>query len=280
VSGVPLTTRRPTIIGPRSRRWSLGLVEAVAARAVLRALVVRELKVRYAQTVLGVTWVVLQPIAFAATFSVILGRFVGVPSDGVPYFHFAWVSMIVWTCFSSAVLGASQSMVANHALITKVFVPRLLLPTAPVVAAALDGAISLGIFFTYVIVVGSIPSVLGVVGTLLAMCGVLVLAWGVGALGAITTLYFRDVRHALPFVLQLGLFMTPVVFPLSVVPDRFRLLLALNPMTGLIELFRGSVLGTAIDVPSVVVSVAVGVAIVLCSLQVFARLEPHAADRV
>ena len=213
------------------------------SRGLLGFLVWRDVKVRYAQTALGVAWVVLQPVLTMAIFTVIFGRFAGVPSDGAPYALFALAALIPWTYFSNALAGASSSLVQSRALLHQVYFCRLLVPLAPVGAGLLDAAIALLVLVPVLALFAVPPSPVAIV-MLPAMLGVAALAAaGFGFWLSAVNLRYRDVRHAVPFLLQAWMFASPVVYPISVVPERYRLLFAINPMVGVIDGFRSAILG-------------------------------------
>jgi lipopolysaccharide transport system permease protein len=213
-------------------------------RSLLFFLVWREVKVRYAQTVLGAAWAVLQPLLTTVVFTVIFGRFAGLPSDGVPYPLFALAALVPWTYFNTAVSGASNSLLANTSLITKVYFPRLTIPAAPVLAALLDLAVSLVALLALMLIYGVYPSAGALVLLLPSVLMMLLTAAGVGCWLAALNIQYRDVKYVVPFLLQLWMFASPVVYSMSLVPSQYRLAYALNPLAGAIAGFRAGLLGT------------------------------------
>jgi lipopolysaccharide transport system permease protein len=254
-----------THIAPAGAWPRIDLGELWKYRALFVFLVWRDVKARYSQTVLGAGWAVLQPLLSMVVFTVIFGRFARIPSDGVPYAAFSFAALVPWTYFSTALTGASSSLVANPSLITKVYFPRLVIPAAPVLAAVVDFVISfvllLLILAAFRIVPGAetvlvLPVLLGIMMTT---------AVGVGCWLAALTIQYRDFRHVTPFLLQVWMYASPIVYPLSLVPPAYRGVYALNPMVGVIEGFRSVLLGTsALSWPLIAIS-ATGAAVLLAS---------------
>jgi lipopolysaccharide transport system permease protein len=208
----------------------------------------------------------------------VFGRLIGVPSDGVPYWIFSLTGLVLWLFFSQTVTAASASLITNSQLIEKAYFPRLALPTA----ATLSGLIDLAISFAMLVLVVSVagpglrPTIL-LCPLIAALAAMLVLGVG-GALAALTVRY-RDVTYVIPFAIQLWLFATPVVYPLSIVPEKWRLALALNPATGLVETFRWAVLGTSLNPwPYFAISCFSGLVFFLGGLILFRRMEHSFAD--
>lgn len=214
-------------------------------RSLLFFLVWREIKVRYAQTVLGAAWAVLQPLLTTVVFTLIFGRFARLPSDGVPYPLFALAALVPWTYFNTAVSGASNSLLANTSLITKVYFPRLIIPGAPVLAALLDLVVSLVALLVLMLIYGVYPPAGAPVLLLPSVLMMLLTAAGVGCWLAALNIQYRDVKYVVPFLLQLWMYASPVVYSLSLVPSQYRLAYALNPLAGAIAGFRAALLGTS-----------------------------------
>ena len=251
--------------------------ELWAHRDVLSLLAWRDVAVRYKQTLLGVGWIVLQPVLGAALFSLLFGRMMGVPSDGVPYPLFAYASLLPWTFFSRGVLAGGGSLVRNAELLKKVYFPRLLLPAAAILAAAVDLAVGLGVLV--VVRAFSGPPLTGaflLAPLPLALAAITALAVSIWAT-ALDARY-RDVGHALPFLLQLGLFATPVLYPFRLVPEPWRWVIRLNPMTGVLEAFRAAVFGVAADQAAVLAAVAMSGALLATGVLHFRRAEKEIAD--
>jgi len=233
-----------TIIQASSGWVPLRLSELWQYREILYFLVWRDIKVRYKQTVIGATWAIVQPLMAMAVFSVFLGRLAQVPSDGVPYPLFAFCGLVPWTFFANGLQQSSQSLVASTQLITKVYFPRLLIPTARVLAGVPDLALAflllLGMLWHYGAVAKPVRALWLLPLALLAFSTAL----GVGLWFSALNVKYRDIQHAVPFIIQIWLFSTPIAYPASLLPDHWRALYALNPMVGVVEGFRWALLGT------------------------------------
>jgi lipopolysaccharide transport system permease protein len=268
------------VIAP-SRSWvPLHLGELWEYRELLYFLVWREIKVRYKQTALGIAWAVIQPVFTMAVFSLFFGRLGKLPSDGLPYPVFVYCALLPWQLFAFALAESSNSVVANQRLITKVYFPRLIVPIAAVSVGLADFAISCVVLAGLMAAYGIAPSAAAwtlPMFTLLAVATAL----GVGVWLSAINVRYRDVRYTIPFLTQIWLFATPVAYASSLVPGRWRVLYALNPMVGVVEGFRWALLGQA-DSPGAMVAVSAGaVAVLLVSgLFYFRRTERTFADIV
>ena len=268
----------PVILIEPQHGWAdLGIRELWAHRELLYFLVWRDLKVRYKQTIFGVAWAVLPPILLMTVFSVSLGRIQGVGGNVAPYPIFVLTGLVPWMLFSQSVGAASNSLVGGEAILTKVYFPRLLLPFAAVGSFLVDFIAALGVLVIAMIASGGVPSISIV--WLPVFCGlVLVNALGAGTLLAAINVRYRDVKYAVPFLLQLWLFASPVVYAGGLIPASLRWLYALNPMTGAIEGFRWMLLGGASPVDSVVISAITSAALLFAALLYFRRVERTFAD--
>lgn len=253
------------------------LAEVWEHRELLAFLTWRDVRVRYKQTALGAAWAVLQPALTMLVFSVFFGRLAGIPSDGVPYPVFAYCGLLPWQLFAFALSGAAQSLTANERLVTKVYFPRLVLPLSAVLAGLVDFAVAFALLIPLMLVYGVRP---GPAIVLLPACVALAVATAIAVgLGLCAlNVRFRDVRYALPFLTQFWMFATPIAYPGSLVPERWRALLGLNPMAGVVEGFRYALLGTPAPGPLVWVSVAVVLLALVGSLLYFLRVERAFAD--
>lgn len=204
----------------------------------------RDVILRYRQTAVGVVWVLLQPLVAAGIFSLVFGRLAGLSSDGMPYFLFSYMGMLAWNLFSGLVSRASGSLVANQALVAKVFFPRMLVPISSTLAVLLDFAVSLVLGVVLLIVFGVNPG-WGVLLMPVWLVCLLMMALGISLAASALMVKYRDVTYVLPWVLQIGLYATPIAYSLSAVPDAYRFLFFANPLAWLVELFRASMLGTA-----------------------------------
>jgi lipopolysaccharide transport system permease protein len=231
-----------TIIEP-SRGWlSLQLDRVWAYRELLYFLVWRDIKVRYKQAALGVMWIILQPVASMVVFSLLFGSLLNVPSGEVPYPIFAYAALLPWNYFSSSMTRSSTSLVGNAHLITKVYFPRLIIPISGVLSGVVDFLVAFGVLFVLMAIYAIAPT-----ARILLLPGFLLLAL-LTALGfslwlSALNVRYRDVQQLVPFMVQLWMYVTPVVYGSTLIPERFRWLLALNPMTGVVEGFRWALLG-------------------------------------
>jgi lipopolysaccharide transport system permease protein len=270
---------RFTRIAPVGGWPGLNLSELWASRGLLRFLVWREVRVRYAQTVLGASWAVVQPLLTMAVFTIVFGRFARIPSDGQPYWIFALAALVPWSYLSTTVTSASNSLVTNTHLLTKVYFPRLVIPTAPVIAGLLDLAIALLILLLAMVAFGMMPPPQRVWLVPLLVCVMMLTATGVGSLFAALNIQYRDVKHVMPFVVQIWMYASPVAYPLSLVPDRYRLAYALNPMVGVVEGFRTALLGsTTLRPTELVLSSASAIALFAVGTLYFRHTERFFAD--
>ncbi len=233
-----------TIIEP-TRGWApLNWRELWDYREVLYFLVWRDIKVRYRQTLIGAAWAVIQPLMTMLVFTVFFGRLARVPSDGLPYPLFAFAALVPWTFFSRALTLSADSLVASGHLITKVYFPRLLVPLARVIGCLPDLALSLLVLLGLVLWYGRVPNLTAVVWipvfVLIAMCAAL----GVGLWLSALNVQYRDVQHLVPFLTQLWLFATPIAYPSSLLSEPWRTIYAVNPLVGVVEGFRWTLLGS------------------------------------
>ena len=250
------------VIEPSRGLPSLDLRELWRYRELFYFLVWRDVKVRYAQTVLGAGWAVIQPVLTMVIFSIVFGGFAKMPSDGGPYPVFSLAALVPWTYFSRAVTGSSGSLVANTNLITKVYFPRLVTPLAPVLAGLLDLAIAFVILLAVMVGYGIWPHAEALLYVPLAIGIMAMTASGIGCWLAALNIHYRDVKYIVPFLVQIWMYASPVVYPLSLVPEKHRTIYALNPLVGVIESFRSSLLGTPRP-DTYVLWMAAGVAAVL-----------------
>jgi homopolymeric O-antigen transport system permease protein len=240
-------------------------------------LALRDLKVRYKQAVLGASWAILQPVAAAAVFTVVFHRFAGMPSDGVPYPIFAYVGFCIWTYFAGTVTKATQVLVQNSALVSKVYFPRLIAPTATTVPGLLDLVISLALLVVLIPAYGTTIGWAAVI-TPLWFIPLWAAALGTGLWLGTLNVSYRDVNQGVVLLLQLWFFLSPVVYPSSQVPDRWRALYFLNPVAGPIEAFRWSLLDAPWPGSEVFLSLASASVVLLGGVLYFMRMERRFAD--
>lgn len=263
-----------------SGRWPrLDFGELWQYRDLFFFLVWRDVKVRYAQTVLGAGWALLQPLLTMAIFTVIFGRFARIPSDGVPYSVFSLAALVPWTYLSVGMTSASTSMVSDKNLFTKVYFPRLVIPFAPVLAGLIDFAIAFLMLLAMVFAYGIVPSASALVVVPVLTLIMLLTAAGVGCWLAALNVRYRDVRYVVPFLAQVWMFASPVLYPASLVPAAYQPLYALNPMVGVIEGFRSALLSTRpLDWTLVAVGAAVSLLLFVTGVYHFRRTERMFAD--
>jgi lipopolysaccharide transport system permease protein len=270
---------RPWTENAPSRRWlpPVRLAELWADREVARILALKDLQVRYKQTFFGVAWAILQPLLGALIFTVIFGRVAHLPTDGIPYAVFSYAGLVIWLYFASAVSAAALSLVDNRQLVSKVYFPRLLAPIAAVVPGIVDLAAALPILAAFMAVtsVAPEPSLLLLP---LWIGAALVTALAVGLLLAGLNVRYRDVRFALPFLLQVWLFASPVVYPASLVDGAWRYVYALNPMASIVTGFRWSIAGGPAPGAELLVSAGAMLALLVAGFVYFTRAERSFAD--
>jgi lipopolysaccharide transport system permease protein len=254
--------------------------ELWAYRELVFFLAWRDVKVRYKQTVIGVGWAVIQPFMTMVVFSVFFGALARIPSDGLPYPLFAFAALVPWTFFANALTSAANSLVGNSTLISRVYFPRLVVPLAAVISAVVDLGCAALVLGTMMVYFGHVPTAaIFAVPALLALT--LATALGAGLWLAGLNARYRDIRYVLPFGLQFWMFVTPVAYPASLVPERWRSLYALNPMVGVIEGFRAAFLGgPAPSAGALAASSLVAAVLVLTGAAYLRRVERTIADSI
>ena len=268
------------IIKPSSGWVALDLRALWDYRELLYFLTWRDIKVRYKQTVLGIAWAVIQPLFLMLAFSVFFGRLAKVPSDGLPYPIFAFSALLPWQLFAYALSQSSNSLVANDRLISKVYFPRLVIPLSAVLSGLVDFLIAFALLFLLMGFYGISPTGAFWVVPLFVLFAIMT-ALAAGLWLSALNVRYRDVRYTIPFITQFWLFVSPVAYPSSLVPEGWRWLYALNPMTGVVEGFRWALLGKAEGPGSEwVVSVVVVMLLFIGGLYYFRRMEKTFADVV
>lgn len=268
----------PVVFIKASDAWKpLNLREFWQYRELLYFLVWRDVKIRYKQTFLGVAWAIIQPVLATVIFTIFFGKIAGVPSDGIPYALFAFTGFLVWTFFANAVTMSGNSLVGSSHLITKVYFPRLIIPIAAVLAGLVDLFIAFGIlvlmmFWYGVALTANLFMLLPIV-----LLTILITS-AVGILMSALNVKYRDIRFALPFLVQIWMFASPIIYPTSMIPEKWRFLMALNPMTGIIEGFRSALLGREFDWFLLGISALIGVIIFAVAVVLFRRMEKEFAD--
>jgi lipopolysaccharide transport system permease protein len=266
-----------TIIEPQKGWRTLNLRELWAYRELLAVLTMRDIKVRYKQTVLGVTWAVIQPLLTMILFSIVFGRLAKIPSDGLPYPIFVYAGLLPWTFFANALSNSGNSLVGQQHLISKVYFPRLIIPLSSVGTGLIDFAISSVLLLALMMYFG-----IGWSWHLLAVpfliLAVIFIALGVGTLLSALTVSYRDFRYVVPFMVQFWMYATPVVYPASLFPEKWQWVLFLNPMSGLIEGFRSAFLHRPFDWVGISISLSVAALVFMLGIFYFEKMERRFAD--
>ena len=265
----------------RSRGWvALQLKELWAYRELLYFLIWRDVKVRYKQTALGVSWAIIQPVFTMVVFSLFFGRLAKMPSDGIPYPLFSYAALVPWTFFSHGLTLASNSLVGSANLIKKVYFPRLAIPIASVTTGVIDFSIAFIVLLGMMIYYGIAPTV-NVIWLPCLFVITFITSLGVSLWLSALNVQFRDVRYMIPFLTQLWLFATPIAYPSSLLSEPWRTLYSLNPMVGVVEGFRWALLGTeTAPGPILIVSSLAALALLVGGAFYFRRLEKTFADVV
>jgi lipopolysaccharide transport system permease protein len=271
---------KPVVTIQPSKRWrALDLRDVWVYRELLYLLALRDIQIKYKQTVLGVIWFVLQPLLMTLIFTLFLGRIVKVPSDGVPYSLFAYAGLMVWSFFSGALSSTGNSLVGNAHLITKVYFPRLIIPLASVIARLVDFgvafAILLAFMFFYHIHFSWSLLLVPIFVVLLVL-----LSLGVGLWTAALNVKYRDINLALPVVIQLWMFVSPVVYPLSYVPPKWKLAYSLNPLVGILEGFRAALFGSPFEGTAIAISGIMTSVLLVYAVYAYRNRERTFADIV
>jgi lipopolysaccharide transport system permease protein len=235
--------------------------------------------VRYKQTTLGIAWAIIQPLLTMLIFTLFFGRLAGVPSDNIPYPIFAYAGLLPWTFFANAISNSGNSLVGSANLITKVYFPRMIIPGAAVAAGLVDFAIAFVIMGLLMIYYGVMITWSILLFPLMVLLTTL-LALGVGMWLSALNVKYRDVRFALPFLIQLWMFVSPVIYPTSFLPAKLRWVLSLNPMTGIIEGYRSSLFGRPFNWIALALSAAITLVLLVYSSYAFRRMERSFADIV
>ena len=267
-----------TVIKRRTGLASLDLREIWQYRELLGFLAWRDVVVRYKQTYIGAGWAFIRPFLTMVVFTVVFGRIAKLPSDGVPYPILTFTALLPWQFFATAFAETANSIVGNGAIITKIYFPRLILPLTSMAVAFVDFLVSVVFLAALMLYYGVAPSPRVLALPLFTLL-LITFTVGLGLWFAAMYVRFRDLRHLIPFVTQLGLFVSPVAFSSSIVPERWRLLYALNPMVSVIDGFRWSILGTApLHVPTLVIGIVISVLLVVTGIYYFKQTERVFAD--
>lgn len=269
---------KPIVVIKPGKSWvALNLLDLWQYRDLLYILTMRDIKVRYKQTLLGATWAIIQPLFTMLIFTLFFGKLAKIPSDNIPYPLFAYAGLLPWTFLSNAITNSGNSLVGNSNLITKVYFPRMIIPMSSVASGLLDFLIAFGLLIVLMFYYG-----IGLTVNIL-MLPVLViltslLAIGIGMWMSALNVKYRDIRYALPFLIQLGMFASPIIYPASLVPEKWRWLVWLNPIAGQIEAYRSTFFGTAFDWLALIVSAVLSFVVLFYAAFMFKRMEKSFAD--
>lgn len=266
-------------IKPAGKWFSFNFSELIEYRELFYFLAWRDIKIRYKQTILGALWAILQPVLTVTIFSIIFGRFVGIKTDDIPYPLFAFTGLLPWTFINTTINSSSNSIISNTNLITKIYFPRLIIPISSVGAGLVDFLLSLIIFIGIMFYYQSGFHFQMVFAPLFLLM-MFVLAVASGTLLSALNVRFRDVKQILPFGLQIWMFASPVLYPLSLIPEKWRWVLAFNPLTGILEGLRSSLFGKPFDFFAIGCSVVLIFILLFAALTVFRYMEDYFADYV
>lgn len=274
----PTTSYQQIEIKPKKGWQLIDFKELWEYRDLFLFLVWRDIKVFYSQTVLGFLWAIIRPVFSMIVFSIVFGRLAKVPSDNVPYPIFSYAALLPWTYFSTAISSSTQSLISNANMLTKVYFPRLIIPMTPVLAGLVDFAIAFIILVVLMIWYGIAPTIYIVFLPLLILLMILT-ASGMGMWLSAMSIQYRDVRHAISFIVQLLMYAAPVVWPVSLIPSQYRLVYGIYPMAGVIEGFRSALLGnTPMPWDLIIVGGIVSLLISISGALYFKKMERIFAD--
>jgi lipopolysaccharide transport system permease protein len=282
-SPTPATTEKapiPTLIIRPPKKWvPVDLHELWEYRELLYSFVARDVKIRYKQTALGFLWAIIQPLFMMVIFTLFFGGFAKIPSDGVPYPLFSFAALLPWTLFAEGLTRSTTSMVSNAGIMTKVYFPRLVMPISGILSPLVDFFIAFIILIIMMAYYGFVPTIAIVLLPLFILLA-LATSLAIGLWLSALNVKYRDFQYTLPFIIQLWLYASPVVYPSSMIPEQYRMLYGLNPMAGVIEGFRWALLGAKPPDAMILVSVGVVVVLLIGGLFYFKRMEQYFADVV
>ena len=264
-------------IRPHKGWQAVNFREIALYRELLAFLIWRDVKIRYRQTLLGGLWAVLQPLVAMFIFTFVFHRLAGVNSYGPPYPLFAFAGLTPWIFFSTSVQQSSNSLIANQQLVSKVYFPRVFIPLGAVGALLLDMLLSLGLLGLLMLYYRW-PISTSIVWLPVFIAAAVLAASGIGLTLSALNVSFRDVKYAVPFAIQMGIFVTPVIYPIHYIPERWQVLMGLNPMAGVVLGFRHAMLGAEVSWPLVSLSLATSLVLFIVGLFVFRRMESKFAD--
>jgi len=274
VDEIPVTTIRPL------KGWMpIDLKELWAYRELIYTFAARDVKVRYKQTALGASWAIIQPLFTMIVFSIFFGGLAKVPSEGIPYPIFSYSALLPWTLFAEGITRSTSSMISNANIITKVYFPRLVMPVSGILSPVVDFTVAFIILIGMMLYYGFTPTI-NIVWLPAFILLALTLSLGVGLWLSALNVQYRDFQYTVPFIIQLWLFSSPVVYPSTLVPEKYQLIYGLNPMAGVIEGFRWALLGTEPPGSVIFVSMLMVAVILISGAYYFKRMEKTFADVV
>jgi lipopolysaccharide transport system permease protein len=273
-----IDTNEITVIRPLKGWSALGMFELWQYRELLYFMAWRDIKVRYKQTVIGILWAIIQPFMTMIVFTLFFGRMAQLPTDGLPYPIFYYAGLLPWTFFSGGIRQASNSLIEGSNMVKRVYFPRMVMPIGAILSLVLDFALAFLLLLGMMVYYGLQPTV-NVIWLPLLLVLAFITALGIGLWLSALNVQFRDIRYALPFLIQLWLFITPVVYPASLLSESWRAIYALNPMVGVVEGFRWALLGTDTRPGfTIVISTVTAIILLLSGAFYFKRVERTFAD--
>jgi lipopolysaccharide transport system permease protein len=274
-----ITEVKEIIIRAKPKWLLLDIRELWRCRELFVILAWRDIKIRYKQTVIGIAWVLFQPLVNMAIFSYFFGKVANIPSGNLPYPLFVLCGLVFWTFFANAINNASNSLIVNEDIIKKVYFPKIVSPLASVLTAILDFSINLPLLFAAIVIFGKTPSLSALFIIPLAIIITIITVSGIGTFCAAINVKYRDVRIILPFFMQILLFVTPVIYPTSMLKKEHLYIIALNPMTGVIDSVRAVISGSsAINYELLGIGCISSLVILFCGLYYFNKTERFFAD--
>ncbi|MFA6908618.1 MAG: ABC transporter permease [Patescibacteria group bacterium] len=269
----------PITIRPKKGWVGINIKELWRYRELFYIFVWRDIKIRYKQTAIGIMWAILQPFLLMVVFSIFFGSFAKMPSNGTPYPIFVFSGLLFWNYFSISLTNASDSLVSNENIIKKIYFPRLILPLSPTMTPLVDFFIAFIVLVGMIIYYHSVPTLTGILLLPLLLFTTFLSASGLGMFLSAINVRYRDIRYALPFFIQSLLFVTPVIYPTSIVSPQFQWILKLNPMTGIIEAARAGIIGNAsVDFRLLGISFSVAIIMFVLGIFYFRKTERIFAD--
>lgn len=276
---VPAHDTRMVVIRPRRGMGTLDLGDLWVYRELIVFMTWRDVIVRYKQTFLGVAWAILRPFLSMVVFTIFFGNLAQVPSDGIPYPIFSYTALLPWELFSRALSDASRSLVQNSNMVTKIYFPRMILPLASIFAGVVDFLIAFVVLIGMMLYYHITPTS-NIIYLPLFILLALVTSLGTGLWLSAANVIYRDVNYVLPFLTQMWMFITPIVYSASMVPEKWQVIYSLNPMAGVVNGFRWALLGTEPPAPTMWISVGVAVILLISGLFYFKKTEQQFADLV